>query len=71
MARAIVTSSAYSMSLPAGTPVAIRVILTEKLRNAVASQWAVASPSSVGLVARMTSSTSPRSTRLSSVLVRN
>jgi hypothetical protein len=33
----MVTSSAYSMSLPAGTPVAIRVILTEGLRSAVAS----------------------------------
>ena len=59
----MVTSSAYSMSLPAGTPVAMRVILTKGLRNALASQWAVASPSSVGLVASMTSSTSPRSTR--------
>ncbi len=63
MARAIVTSSAYSMSLPAGTPVAMRVILTRKPRRALASQVAVASPSSVGLVARITSSTSPRSTR--------
>ena len=59
------------MSLPAGTPVAMRVILTEEPRNAAASQWAVASPSSVGLVARITSSTSPRSTRATRVPVRN
>jgi len=51
MARAMVTSSAYSMSLPAGTPVAMRVIFTDGPRNAVASQLAVASPSRVGLVA--------------------
>jgi len=70
-ARAMVTSSAYSMSLPAGTPVAMRVILAGKPRSAPASQLAVASPSSVGLVARMTSSTSPRSTRPISVPVRN
>ena len=71
IARAIVTSSAYSMSLPAGTPVAMRVMRTGNLRSAVASQSAVASPSAVGLIARITSSTSPRSTRLISVTARN
>src|SRR6185312_10042358 len=53
IARAIVTSSAYSISLPAGTPVAMRVTRTGSTRSTEASQLAVASPSSVGLVARI------------------
>ena len=62
-ARAIVTSSAYSISLPAGTPVAMRVIRTEPVAVYLRASWPLLRPSSVGLVARITSSTSPRSTR--------
>ena len=72
----MVTSSAYSMSLPAGTPVAMRVMRIawpERVREcrAVASQLAVASPSRVGLVARMTSSMPPCSTREIRLAVRS
>lgn len=50
----MVPRSTYSSSLPTGTPRASRVDLMPRTRSASASTWAVASPSAVKLVARMT-----------------
>mmetsp|Transcript_103430 Transcript_103430/g.288120 ORF Transcript_103430/g.288120 Transcript_103430/m.288120 type:complete len:280 (-) Transcript_103430:8-847(-) len=65
-AWAMVPRSTYSSSLPTGTPRASRVDLMPRARNASASTWAVASPSAVKLVARMTSSTPASLARTSS-----
>ena len=51
----IVTSSAYSRSLPTGMPMAMRVARTPSGLSRRARYTAVASPSTVGLVARMIS----------------
>jgi hypothetical protein len=55
MAFEMVTSSANSRSLPTGTPMAMRVTLTPRGFNRRARYTAVASPSTVGLVATITS----------------
>src|SRR6185369_10668288 len=54
-ARMRVTSSAYSRSPPTGMPRAIRVTLPTRSESRSSRYIAVASPSRVGLVARMTS----------------
>src|SRR5690348_421951 len=54
-ARASVIWSAYSSSPPMGTPVAMRVVRTPRGFISLARYSAVASPSTLGLVARMTS----------------
>jgi len=64
-AWAIVPRSTYSSSLPIGTPRARRVTCTPRRLRASPSTWAVASPSAVKLVAKMTSSTTPSSARSS------
>ena len=60
----MVISSVYSMSLPTGMPMAMRVTFTPARLSCWERYVAVASPSTVGLVARMTSSTLPASTRV-------
>ena len=65
-AWAIVPRSTYSSSLPIGTPRASRVTRTPRDCSASPSTCAVASPSAVKLVARITSSTTPSPARSSS-----
>src|SRR5215208_3360923 len=69
IALVIVTSSAYSRSDPTGMPMAMRVTRTPSGLSRRARYSAVASPSTVGLVARITSSTPPVPTRVSSPLI--
>src|SRR5690606_5181145 len=69
--RPTVTWSAYSRSPPSGMPEAMRVTRTPVARSGSASRWAVASPSAVGFVARITSRTPPARTRSSSSRTRS
>src|SRR6185503_13983716 len=69
IALLIVTSSAYSRSDPTGMPIAMRVTRTPSGLSSRARYSAVASPSTVGLVARITSSTPPVPTRVSRPLI--
>src|SRR6266478_909294 len=59
MAFSIVTSSAYSMSAPTGIPTPIRVTRTPSGFSNLERYTAVASPSAVGFVAMIISSTIP------------
>src|ERR1700737_3807993 len=59
MAFSIVTSSAYSRSAPTGMPTPILVTRTPSGFNSLERYMAVASPSAVGFVAMMISSTDP------------
>ena len=65
-ACAMVPRSTYSSSLPAGTPRASRVTVRPRWRSASPMTCAVASPSAVKLVARITSATVPSSARSNS-----
>ena len=62
----MVPKSTYSSSLPTGTPRARRVTCMPRRLSASAMAWAVASPSAVKLVARITSCTTPSPARSSS-----
>src|SRR3989442_8021942 len=64
-ARARVTSSAYSRSPPTGSPRARRVTLRPSGRRSRVGYIAVASPSRLGLVARIISRTSSERRRFS------
>src|SRR5579864_7709724 len=63
MAFSIVISSAYSKSAPTGMPTPIRVTRTPRGLSSFDKYTAVASPSAVGLVAIMISSTPPTLSR--------
>src|SRR5205085_6663353 len=69
IALCMVTSSAYSRSLPTGTPMAIRVTLIPSGFSSRARYKAVASPSTLGLVARIISSMPPSAARASRLLI--
>ena len=71
IAFSIVISSVYSMSLPTGMPMAMRVTFTPARLRCCERYVAVASPSTVGLVATITSSTLPVSTRVIRFAMRN
>src|SRR5258706_8922477 len=66
-ARMRVTSSAYSRSPPTGIPRAIRVTLPTRPSSRSSMYMAVASPSSVGFVARMISSNGAPSAAAASI----
>ena len=66
-----VSSSAYSRSPPTGRPLAIRVTRIPSGSSSLARYIAVASPSRLGLVHRMTSFTPSASTRASSSRTRS
>ena len=65
-ARPSVSSSAYSRSPPTGSPLAIRVTFTPSGSSSRARYIAVASPSRLGFVHKITSATPSRPSRTSS-----
>ena len=66
-----VTSSTYSKSLPTGTPLAILVTLTPRGFKSLLKYTAVTSPSTVGLVAIITSLTVSSSLAISSLIFKS